>query len=546
MTDQPDAPRLQPDQLARLAQYGVPQEVRYRDVVFRPGDANYDLIVIDAGRIEIVSPAIDDEPEAVVATYGPGGFLGELNLMTGQTAFLIGRVIEAGRIHRISGDRFRQLMADDPEISDVILRAFLARQDAAGVSAGEIEIIGSSFSTEALALRTYAARQRLAHLWLDADSAAGQALMRSTTLTATDLPAVITAERVVRRADPEQLAANLGWSYRPVGGDLMDLVIVGCGPAGLAAAVAAASQGLRTLVLDRTGVGGHAASSFRIDDHPGFPSGITGLELTRRAARQASDLGTQLAGPRAVTALDATGGHLRVMLTGGASIDTRVVLIATGARYHRLSLPEWSRFEGAGIYYAATDMETRSCVGEPVTVLGGANSAGQAALQLALRGNSVTLVARGPNLRMRMSASLVDRLIAHPSVTIRTSTEITGLIGDERLEAIVFRDSVDPDELLQPCRGLFCFIGADAATSWNHGVSLDRRGFIRTGQDFDPDALGPTWSILGRAPLLFETSVAAVFAAGDVRAGSVKRVASAVGDGSSAVRSVQQAIGIRF
>ena len=517
--------------------------MRPRDVVFRPGDTAYDLIIIDAGRIEIFSPAIDDEPEAVVATYGPGGFLGELNLLTGQAASLIGRVIEAGRIRRISGDEFRQLMADDPEISDVLLRTFLARRDLVSRAAREIEMIGSSYSADALALRTYAARQRLTHLWLDADSVAGKASMRSAALSAVDLPAVVTPDRVVRRANPSQLAANFGLPYRPHGEDLMDLIIIGSGPAGLAAAVAASSEGFRTLVFDRVGVGGQAATSSRIDDQLGFPFGITGFELTERAAQQALNLGTRLVSPSQVNTLDAAGGQLRVILDDGASIDTRAVLIATGARYHGLPLPEWSQFEAAGIHYAATNMEALSCIGEPVTVLGGAASAGQAALYLASRSNPVTLVARGPDLRTHMSANLVDRLTAHPRVAIRTSTEITKLIGDKGLEAIVLRDSVRHDERGQPCRGLFCFIGADAATSWNHGVSVDHNGFIHTGTDLDPGALSSTWSILGRLPLPFETTFPAIFAAGDVRAGSVKRTASAAGEGSGAIRSVQLAIG---
>ena len=545
MNDQPDAPQLEPEQLAQLARYGIPQEVRYRDIVFRPGDAAYDLIVIEAGRIEIVSPAAGEEPEAVVATYGPGRFLGELNLLTGQTSLLTGRVVESGRIHRISGDQFRRLMADHPEVSDVLLRTFLDRRDPVVRAARAIEIIGDSDSVEALALRTYAARQRLTHLWLDADTVAGQAVMRSAALSAVDLPAVVTADRVVRRANASQLAADFGLSYRPPGEDLMDLIIVGSGPAGLSAAVAASSQGLRTLVVDRVGVGGQAAAISRLGDHLGFPIGITGFELTRRAAVQARNLGTQLVSPSRVTALDATGGHIRVIVDDGASIDTRAVLIATGARYHRLPLTGWSRFEAADIYYAATNMEARSRIGDPVTVLGGATSAGQAALYLASRSNQVTLVARGPDLRSRMSANLVDRLTAHPRVTIRTSTEITKLVGENRLEAIVLRDSVRHDERAQPCRGLFCFIGADAATSWNHGVSVDHKGFIRTGTDLDPNALGSTWSILGRAPLPFETTVPAIFAVGDVRAGSVKRAASAISEGSSAVRSVQLAIGVQ-
>jgi len=517
--------------------------------VFRPGDPAYDLIVIEAGRIEIVSPADRDEPEAVIATYGPGGFLGELNLLTGQTAYLTARVAEAGRIHRISRDRFRQLMTDDPEISDVLLRTFLARRDLlrAGPAVRGIEIVGSAISADDLALRTYAARQRVPHLWLDADSVAGRALMRSATLDAADLPAVVTPDQVVvRRATPGRLADMLGRSCRHAAGDPMDLTIIGSGPAGLAGAVSGSSEGLKTLVLDAVGVGGQAAASSLIENHLGFPSGISGFDLSQRAALQALKFGTQLSSPCQAAALDTAGEHLRVVLADGTGIDTRAVLIATGARYRALPLARWAAFEGAGIYYAATELEARACLGEPVTVIGGANPAGQAALYLATRGNPVTVAVRGPDLRAGMSAYLADRLYAHSSVTIRTSTEITGLDGTAALEVITLTDTASRHSLTQPCRGLFCFIGADPATAWNHGVTLDADGFVRTGGHLDQDSLGPTWTALGRAPLPFETSVPAVFAAGDVRAGSAKRVASAAGEGASAVRSVHAAIGVRL
>jgi thioredoxin reductase (NADPH) len=543
-----NAPQLSGDQFARLTAYGVAQDVRIRDVVFRPGDASYDLIAIETGWIEIVSPAARDEPEAVVATYGPGGFLGELNLLTGQTAYLTARVTEAGRIHRISHESFRRLMADDPEISDVLLRTFLARRDLLRDSqaARGIEIVGSGLSAAALALRTYAARQRLPHLWLDADSMAGQALMRLTPLAAADLPAVVTPQRVLRRATPGQLAEVLGLSYHSAAGKVADLAIVGSGPAGLAAAVYAASEGLDTLLLDATGTGGQAASSSRIENYPGFPSGLSGHDLTQRAALQALKFGATLSSPSQVTVLDTTAQYLQVRLADGTAISSRAILIATGSRYRVLPLARWAEFEGAGIYYAATELEARACGTEPVTVIGGANSAGQAALFLAARGNPVTLAIRGADPAAGMSAYLLDRLRAHPGVTVRPSAEVTSLAGETELEAITVTDAASPEGAEQPCRGLFCFIGAEPATDWIQGMSLDSEGYIRTDVQLDPETLGPIWRALDRAPFPFETSVPAVFAAGDVRRGSMKRVAAAVGEGASAVRSVHAAIGIRI
>jgi thioredoxin reductase (NADPH) len=549
MTGEPgDAPQLSGDQFARLTAYGVAQDVRIRDVVFRPGDPSYDLIAIETGWIEIVSPAARDEAEAVVATYGPGGFLGELNLLTGQTAYLTARVTEAGRIHRISHESFRRLMANDPEISDVLLRTFLARRDLLRDSqaARGIEIVGSGLSAAALALRTYAARQRLPHLWLDADSMAGQAIMRLTPLGAADLPAVVTPQRVLRRATTGQLAAVLGLSYHGAAGKVADLTIVGSGPAGLAAAVYAASEGLDTLLLDAIGTGGQAASSSRIENYPGFPSGLSGHDLTQRAVLQALKFGATLSVPSQVTALDTTAQDLQVRLADGTAISSRAILIATGSRYRVLPLARWAGFEGAGIYYAATELEARACGTEPVTVIGGANSAGQAALFLAARGNPVTLTIRGPDPAAGMSAYLLDRLRAHPGVTVRPSAEVTSLAGETELEAITVTDTASPEGAEQPCRGLFCFIGAEPATDWIQGMSLDSQGYIRTDVQLAPDALGPTWRALDRAPFPFETSVPAVFAAGDVRRGSMKRVAAAVGEGASAVRSVHAAIGMRF
>jgi thioredoxin reductase (NADPH) len=543
-----NAPRLSGDQFARLTAYGVAQDVRIRDVVFRPGDPSYDLIAIETGWIEIVSPAARDEPEAVVATYGPGGFLGELNLLTGQTAYLTARVTEAGRIHRISHESFRRLMADDPEISDILLRTFLVRRDLLRDSqaARGIEIVGSGLSAGALALRTYAARQRLPHLWLDADSMAGQAVMRLTPLAAADLPAVVTPQRVLRRATPGQLAAVLGLSYHRAAGKVADLTIVGAGPAGLAAAVYAASEGLDTLLLDAIGIGGQAASTSRIENYPGFPSGLSGHDLTQRAALQALKFGAVLSSPSQATGLDTTAQHLQVVLADGTAVSSRAILIATGSHYRVLALPRWSEFEGAGIYYAATELEARACGTGPVTVIGGANSAGQAALFLAARGNPVTLVIRGPDPATGMSAYLLDRLRAHPGVTVRPHSEVTVLAGETALEAITVTDTASPEGAEQPCRGLFCFIGAEPATGWVLGMSLDTEGYIRTDVQLASDTLGPTWRALERAPFPFETSVPAVFAAGDVRRGSMKRVAAAVGEGASAVRSVHSAIGMRF
>ncbi|WP_406831709.1 FAD-dependent oxidoreductase [Pedococcus sp. KACC 23699] len=518
------------------------------DIVFRPGDPAYDLIVIESGRIEIVSPSTHDESEAPIASYGAGGFLGELNLLTGQTAYLTARVVAAGTIHRIAPDRFRRLMADDPEVSDLLLRTFLWRRDHLRDSpaARSIEIVGSGMSAEALALRTFAARQRLPHVWLDIDTLPGRALMSLVPLAAADLPAVVLRDRVLRRAGPSGLAQALGLSYRSAPArTLHDLTIIGSGPAGLAAAVSGASEGLRTIVVDMVGIGGQAAASSRIENYVGFPSGISGYDLTQRAALQAMKFGAELRSPGQVDGIYPVDGHLSVRFTDGTGIDTRTAVIATGARYRSLPVPGWADFEGAGIYYAATEIEAQACSGQPVVVVGGANSAGQAALFLAKRGCSVTLVVRGSDIEAGMSAYLVDRLRHDPRVEIQVNAQVVGVAGATVLEAITLASS-GAEVSERRCAALFCFIGAEPATSWQSGVVVDRGGFILTGSQLTPTDLPPVWAALGRRPLPFETSAPGVFAAGDVRVGSMRRVAAAVGEGASVIRSVHEVIGVRI
>ena len=540
------SPTLTTEEHARLTGYGVAQEVSSGDVVFRPGDPAYDLIVIDAGTIEILVPPTQGHAEERIAIYGAGGFLGELNLLTGQSVRLTARVVQSGHIHRISPSQFKRLMAEDPDLSDVLMRTFLARRDLlrAGSGARALEIVGTGISAEALALRTYAARQRLPHLWLEATSPAGAAIMQSTPLAATDLPAVLAGDQVMRCATPAQLADLLGLTYRAVSDRPVDLTVVGAGPAGLAGAVYGASEGLETVLLDSVATGGQAAASSRIENYLGFPSGISGSDLTQKATLQALKFGARVSSPCKVVSLDSSGATLRVVLADGTGIDTRAVLIATGARYRTLPLARWAELEGAGIYYAATHLEAQMCTAQPVTVVGGANSAGQAALYLASRGSPVTLAVRGSDLGAEMSSYLAERVTADPRITVRTSTEVSALAGAKVLEGITLTDRSARTSQEQPCRGLFCFIGAEPATDWLHGLSLDEKGFVQTDVHLDANALGPVWEALGRDPLPFETSIPGVFAAGDVRSGSMKRVAAAVGEGASCVRSVHSAIGL--
>ncbi|HEY1667952.1 MAG TPA: FAD-dependent oxidoreductase [Trebonia sp.] len=540
------SPQLGDELFGRLVAYGTPQETRPGDVLFKPGDMDVDMIVVARGSVDVIRTETPNAPAKTVAKVQAGGFVGELNLLTGQNVYLLCTVREAGTVYRVTPERLRQLMANDGELSDIIFRALVVRRELLRRSTGAkaLEIVGNPRSASGLALRTYAARQRLIHVWFDADGPAGEALMASTGLTEDDLPAVVMPSTTLTRATPGTLGQELNLTYHRSAKKPVDVAIVGAGPAGLAAAVYGASEGLDTILLDAVGTGGQAAASSRIENYFGFPFGLSGADLTGRAVLQTLKFGAQLASPCEAVRLDAdrNGGRLRLHLPEGEFIDSKAVVIATGARYRALPLERWPDFEGAGIYYAATELEARGCVGSPVTVIGGANSAGQASLYLAGRGCDVSLVVRGPDIAAEMSAYLVDRLLVHPRVTVRCRSEVTRLDGDDFLEEVNVTDRAAGTTRTQPCSGLFCFIGAEPATDWLTGIATVDNGFIRTDVQLNSADLGPAWAGLGRTPLPFETNVPGVFAVGDVRSGSMKRVAAATGEGASAIASVHKAI----
>ncbi len=536
-------PVLTDEQMASVARRGTRHHTTAGEVLYSSGDRGYDFIVIEAGEVDVLRPAMPNAPEVLIATWGPGRFLGELNLLTGQSAIATARVRAPGVVHRIAPAQFRELMAADAEVSDLVLRVLLARRQSLrqGEGARTLEILGSQLSPATHALRTWASRQELPHTWLDFDDPGGQALANAAGIGVADLPAVITPTAILRRATAGQVADHIGLALRPGDSHDFDVVVVGGGPAGLAAAVYGASEGLHTILLDRVAVGGQAAASARIENYLGFPTGLTGIELTSRALVQANKFGAQVSSPCDVLALTCHDGHLHVALSNQDVLDARAVVIATGARYRKLPLEGWSDYEGRGIYYAATEIEARECASQRVSVVGGANSAGQAALFLANAGSKVDLVVRGPELAAGMSQYLVDRVLAHSSITVYAATQVTALHGGDTLGAVTLTSSAGVSTEMD-CRGLFCFIGAQPATEWLTGVAVDEDGFIRTDRDLTSEDLYATWSLLGRAPLPYETSVPGVFAAGDVRSGSMKRVASAVGEGASAIRSVHLAL----
>jgi thioredoxin reductase (NADPH) len=404
-----------------------------------------------------------------------------------------------------------------------------------------VRIIGSRYSREAMALRSFAARSRFPHTWIDVedDDDVGVSLAGMGFRLA-DTPVVITTTGVLRRPSPGELAQHLGLTFQPVPGFMFDLVVVGSGPAGLAAAVYGASEGLSTVSLDAVSTGGQAGASSRIENYVGFPNGISGEELASRAAIQAQRLGARLNAPCEVFALRVEDGFHVIALGDGSEIPTRTVIVATGARYQRLAVDDLERFEGAGVYYAATDLEARICSGQPVIVVGGGNSAGQAALYLAQQGSWVSIVIRSNDLTHSMSAYLIERIDADPRIELLTETQVRALAGGGHLDHVILEHTPTGERRTVSCSGLFCFIGADPATEWLGGaLELDAKGFIPTDRSL-PDRTRSDPRFIARDPLPFETSVPGVFAVGDVRSGSLKRVAAAVGEGSSAVGSVHE------
>ncbi|MDQ1432656.1 MAG: thioredoxin reductase [Actinomycetota bacterium] len=537
----PAATTLGDAELAELAPYGEERDVAAGDVLFSPADDAYDFWVVVRGEVEIVRP--DPAGDALVAVHGDGRFLGELSLLTGQRPYLTARVSRPGRVLRVPIAEFRRLMSEKAELADVIFRTLMARREMlrAGEGARAVKVIGSRFDPAALALRAFAGRAHLPHVWIDLEDADDvDVLLASMGVRPSDTPVVVTPSAVLRRPSPGEFAEHLGLTFHAPLGYTFDLVVVGSGPAGLAAAVYGASEGLETVSLDAVNTGGQAGASSRIENYVGFPNGISGGELTSRAAIQAQRLGARLNAPCPVAGLRVEHGFVVVELADGSEVPSRSVIVASGARYQRLAVDDLERFEGAGVYYAATDMEARECSGAGVIVVGGGNSAGQAAIYLAQLGNRVSICIRGEHLTKSMSSYLIERIDADPRIEVLTATEVRVLEGERHLERVTVEHTPTGARRSLECTGLFCFIGADPATEWLGGlVALDPRGFVLTDRSL-PASVLDSGAFVVRNPLPFETSVAGVFAVGDVRHGSLKRVAAAVGEGSSAVRSVHE------
>jgi thioredoxin reductase (NADPH) len=530
-------PRLGDEQLARFRAAGSAREVRPGEVLFSEGDVGYDFFVVESGTVVVVQGY--GAEDRVVAVHGRHSFLGELGLLTDAPAVLTAVVRDAGEVIQVPPGGLREIVGTDEDLSNLILRAFLSRRSLLiDVGAG-VRVVGSRFSRDSRRLREFLARNRTPYQWMDLeDDQDADALLLALGIEAAETPVVIGGRGVLRNPSNGQLAAMLGLGSRGATPAMCDLVIVGGGPGGLAAAVYGASEGLDTQAIDAVAFGGQASTSARIENYLGFPTGISGSELAERAGLQARRFGARLVVPAEAVGLTQDDGHYAIELADGSSVNGRTVIVATGAQYRRLDLPELERYEGAGVYYAATQSEAQLCTADPVLVVGGGNSAGQAALFLSQHAASCHLLIRGGDLGKSMSRYLVDEIDRCEQVQVLNYTEVDSLRGDDALQAVVVSDTITGQRRALDARALFVFIGASPHTDWLRGhVAMDEHGFVLTGRDLHDEhriAFGDD------QPYFLETSQPGIFAVGDVHSGSIKRVASAVGEGSMAVRLVHQ------
>jgi thioredoxin reductase (NADPH) len=523
-------PRLSDDQIGALARYGERRRTEPGDVLFRAGEATHELHVVLDGKVAIVEECGGDE--RLVSVHGPGRFLGELNLLSGQPAFVTAVVREPGEVLAVPVERLRELAARDTTLADLILRALLVRRSILiGLGAG-FKIIGSRYAEDSRRLRQFAARNRLPHQWIDLEEDEdSETLLRQLGVGPEETPVVIWGgKHVLRNPSNAELAAVIGLKASSPPTDLVDLLVVGAGPAGLAASVYGASEGMTTLMLDSVATGGQASTSSLIENYLGFPAGISGGELADRALIQARKFGARISVPSEASALELCNGYRIVRLADGTGIAARAVLIATGARYRKLGVPRLDEFEGVSVHYAATQVEAHLCGGDPVVVVGGGNSAGQAALFLSRHVPVVRLIILHDDLGRDMSRYLADRIERTPNVEVMRNTAVCELVGEKVLEAIEVEDTRSGERRRVDARALFVFIGAAPCTDWlEDQLALDSGGYVLTGEE-------ATEPGVSRDASLLETSQPGVFAAGDVRSGSIKRVAAAVGEGAIAVR----------
>jgi thioredoxin reductase (NADPH) len=531
-------PRLTTDQLEVLQAWGQRRTAEVGDVVYRAGEHVSKLLVVLSGSVGIVESDLDGD--RVVEVPRRGGILGELGMLEGQPALFSARVEQAGEILAVPTADLSEVALQDSVLGETILRAFLIRRSRLIERGRGMRIIGSCYDADTRRLLEFATRNRLPHKWIDLEKDPDvDAFLRRMHVDRADTPVVILRTgKLVRNPSNSRLAAELGILVAPNHAGICDLLVVGAGPAGLAASVYGASDGLTVTTVDAVAVGGQASTTSRIENYLGFPAGISGAELTERAVVQAGRFGVRVVVPAKVTAVALDEGHFRAELGGSDCVRARAVVVASGARYRRLDVPGMARFETANVYYEATINERKACGVEPVAVVGGGNSAGQAAVFLADTTRVVYLLVRDRSLGAKMSRYLADQIESDGRITVMTHTEIRALHGDEYLTSVEVEDTTTGSRKQLEARALFVFIGAQPQSSWLTGlVELDDRGFVLTGTDLDRGSGDRTQRVQSS---ILQTSQPGIFAAGDVRRGATRRVAAAMGEGAIAVALVNQ------
>lgn len=534
-------PQLTPAQIARLEPHGKRIATRKGEVLAQPGERHGRMLVILSGSVEIVRPGLEGEELIVVHT--PGHFAGELSVLRGASSLVRARVREAGEVLSIEADKLRAIVQNDAELGELLMRAFILRRvGLIGIPGGDVILIGSRHSAATLRLQQFLGRNGFPYVNLDVDlDASVQELLDRFHVSVDEVPVVICRGETVLRNPSNQVVADcLGMNPEIDEVRIRDLVVIGAGPAGLAAAVYAASEGLDVLVVETNAPGGQAGSSSKIENYLGFPTGISGEALAGRAFVQAQKFGAEVAIASSAVRLQCETRQYAVETSDGHAIRARTIIIATGAEYRQLALEDPGRFMGIGVYYAATAVESRLCADEQVIVVGGGNSAGQAAVFLARGCRHVHLLVRSKGLADSMSRYLIRRIEETPNITLHTHTEIVALEGGARLERVKWR-SRDGSEETRRIEHVFIMTGAIPNTRWLQAcLRLDAKGFVCTGADLHEEDLTPKQWPLTRKPFPFETNLPGVFAVGDVRYSSVKRVASAVGEGSACVQWIHR------
>jgi len=535
-------PILSPAQIARVAAHGKKRFVKSGEILLEQGEQTRRFFLVISGKLEILRPSGGE----IITVHQAGQFAGDVHMLSGRSSVVRARMGEAGEVVEVDRDSLQKLVQTDSELSDIFMRAFIMRRvELIARGLGDVILLGSSHSAGTLRIKEFLMRNGHPYSYIDLErDASAQEFLDRFQVKVEEIPVLICrGKTALRNPSNQQVADCLGFNQAIDKTQVRDVVVLGAGPAGLAAAVYAASEGLDVLVLETNAPGGQAGSSSKIENYLGFPTGISGQELAGRANVQAQKFGAQVLISRAATRLLCDRKPYIVEIEGGSRLAARTVIMAMGAQYRRLPLPNLTRFEGNGVYYGATFIEAQLCEDDEVVVVGGGNSAGQAAVFLAQKAKRVYILVRGDGLAETMSRYLIRRIEENPVIELRTHTEITALDGGDQLERMCWRNNQTGEVEAREIQHLFLMTGATPNTGWLNGcVALDDKGFVKTGLDVQPEDLAAAHWPLTRPPLLFETSLPGVFAVGDVRAGNVKRVASAVGEGSIAVHLVHQVL----